>query len=659
MASIGDIFLDFESRSRAKLKDTGAWRYCEDESTTAICLAYSFNKQDPEIWIDGQPQPERLKRAIELGWNVHGWNGMSFERAMFENVMKTKYGWVVPKLEQYYDTMLDALSLALPAGLDACGDALGLDVTKDKEGKRLINFLCKPITSGKKKGEFRERENFPEEYAAMYKYCKQDVRSEIAIYDALPYHVRGQEREIALMIARINERGVPVDTSEVEAIYEGVEREKEILKAKFYMVTGVNSPTQTAKYLTWLKGKLESTTHVVDNVRAETLRDLISAGGLPPTVKLAITLTQSIKLTSTAKYPKILKQVCKDSTVKNNLIFHKANTGRLAGAGFQIQNLVGACEYEPEPLIEAFVDGDYDFINLYHGVIEVASGLIRSMIKAPYGYKFHNGDLKGVEARGSMWAAEEWEGLELIKQGHDPYRITAASMYNVVIEAVTKVQRAAGKISVLSGGFGGGYRALLDMALKMNMEMDEKTARKYNREFRAGRPKLVKKWEQFGECAIRAVVNPGTVFPVDNTKRFGFVRLGNFLYMILPNKRMLCFPYPRLKTEMFFGREVTNVSAKWVSSYTRKWEDRTITGANFFQSAVQGLCRDLLMEAHLRVEDEGLPLIMSVHDEGMSVVPDDTRYNISRYDELMCVVPDWAEGFPLDADCWEGKRFKK
>ena len=661
------VYCDFETRSRAKLtgKDSvGSWRYASDPSTTALCLSYAFNNAKPNLWVEGQPQPLELINAFKNGWRVRGWNAMSFERAVFECLMKTKYGWVVPDRVCYHDTMLDALSLALPAGLEACGAAIGLpqDLQKDKEGKRLIQFLCKPITSGKKKGQFRERNEYHKEYAALYSYCKQDVIAERAIHKKLPYEVSGDQRALALLIMRMNERGIPVDVSEVRAIHDAVEEEKELLKQRFFEVTGVDSPTQTAKFLTWLQSqpRLRQGNVAINNVQAETLRDLmLEKDTLSTRVLEAITLTQQIKKTSVAKYKKILEMVNEDGTVKNNFIYHKANTGRLAGAGFQAQNLPGASEEEPEPLIECFVDQNLDFIRLWRGVIPTASRLIRSMIKAPKGMKILNGDLKGIEARGSMWVAEEWDELELIRQGHDPYKITAANMYRIVIEAVDKIQRAAGKISVLSGGFGGGYRALLNMAKKMGMPMDTKTAKKYNREFREGRPKLVSKWEEFGNAAKRAVMEPGIVIPVDKTNRYGFFRSGDYLYMILPSKRLLSFPFPRIATEMFYGKKVSNVSAMWVSSYTHKWERRTITGANFFQSAVQATCCDILMEAHLRVERAKMPLFLSVHDEGNSLVPDDARYTVKEYENLMTVVPEWAEGFPIDADCWEGYRFKK
>jgi len=655
-----DIFLDFETRSRADLKSVGAWRYAEDPSTSALCLAYSFGNAEPDIWVEGGPQPIRLFEAFRSGKRIHGWNSLSFERAIFEVIMGPKFGWPTPRLEQYHDTMSDALALALPAGLDACGEAVNATIKKDKAGKDLIRRLCKPISAGKKKGEFRERSEHIAEYSSLYSYCKQDVRAEREIYSLLPYHVTGKNREIMLMVARMNERGLPIDLVAVRAIAKAIEEEKDSLCVAFHLLTGVPSPTNRAKFLNWLN---RNGLHIEDTQK-ETLRDAILAGGLSDKVLHVLQLASEITKTSNAKYQAILNSVCSDGTVKNNLIYHKANTGRLAGAGFQVQNLVSAAEKEPEPLIECFIDEDLYFVHLWNGVLGTASGLIRSMIKAFPGMKFLNGDLKGIEARGSAWASREWDVLKMLGEGMDVYRITAAKMYAKAIDAISKEERQAGKISVLAGGFGGAHNALINMARKMGIVMTEMQAKGYVKDFRNGRKQLVKTWWAFGDAALNAMDNPGVVcspevegLPVDT--RFKFIKHGEYLYLVLPSGRKLSFPFPTIHEEFYKGRLRRSVAAMWVDSYTHKWSKRIITGASFFQSAVQALCADLLMEAQLRIEDEGLPLILSVHDEGMSMVPDDRRYTVARYEQLLCVVPEWAKGFPIAADCWEGYRFKK
>jgi DNA polymerase len=288
------------------------------------------------------------------------------------------------------------------------------------------------------------------------------------------------------------------------------------------------------------------------------------------------------------------------------------------------------------------------------------------MIYAPSGKKFLNGDLKGIEARGACWVAREWDILKLLGEGEDSYKITAAKMYNVSIAEVDKIQRSAGKISVLAGGFGGGWKALINMAVKMGIYMSPQQAVKYIKDFRRGRKRLVATWYAFGDAAVAAMENPGKYCSPEYEngtvidRRFKFLRQGKYLFLILPNGRKLSFPFPKIVEEEFQGYMRKNIHAMWVDNYTKKWTYRNITGASFFQSAVQAICRDIIMEAHLRVEAElDMPLILSVHDEGMSEVDDDDRFTTKAYGKLMCVQPDWCKDFPLAADCWEGYRFKK
>jgi len=658
-----DVFLDFETRSRADLTEVGAWRYAEDPSTEILCLAYTIGAEAPRIWMAGMRKPEELMRWIKLGKKIHGWNAMSFERAIFEVIAGPKLGWDTPKLEQYYDTMSDALALALPGSLEKCGEAVGASIKKDKTGKALIQKLCKPISAGKKKGQFREREDFIRDYALLYDYCKTDVKAEREIYAMLPFAVEGIEREIMIEIARMNERGLPIDLTAVRAIERGVEEETAALRVRFHLITGVRSPTERAQFLSWLRNNGLG----IDNTQKETFRDTLEDIKNKPEyrhVVEALHLAQAITRTANAKYRAILNSICQDGTVKNNLIYHKANTGRLAGAGFQVQNLPSEGEKEPEPIIEAFVDDDYNFLRAWRGVLEAASGLVRSVIKAFPGKKFLNGDLKGIEMRGSAWTAREWDVLEQLGRGEDPYRITAAKMYGTVIANVTKEQRQAGKICVLAGGFGGAYQAILNMAHKMGIHVAEEDAKKHIKDFRKARRKLVSTWYAFGNAAVEAMEDPGvykypTTLEDGADTRFKFILHGRYLFLVLPSGRKLSFPFPRIHEEFYKGYLRKTVVAKWVDSYTKQWSERFITGPSFFQSAVQGLCRDLLMEAHLRTAKAGLDLVLSVHDEQQSQVPDDARYTVKMYEELMCVAPNWAYRFPLDADCWEGYRFKK
>jgi DNA polymerase len=86
---------------------------------------------------------------------------------------------------------------------------------------------------------------------------------------------------------------------------------------------------------------------------------------------------------------------------------------------------------------------------------------------------------------------------------------------------------------------------------------------------------------------------------------------------------------------------------------------RYLHGGLVFQHAVQGLARDLLAHAMLRVEAAGFPVVMSIHDEIISEVPQSRAAELVQFLALLCEAPEWAEGLPIIARGWSGFRYRK
>ncbi|MGK9348997.1 hypothetical protein, partial [Melissococcus plutonius] len=63
-------------------------------------------------------------------------------------------------------------------------------------------------------------------------------------------------------------------------------------------------------------------------------------------------------------------------------------------------------------------------------------------------------------------------------------------------------------------------------------------------------------------------------------------------------------------------------------------------------------------EAMLRLEREGYPIVFHVHDEAVAEVQDGEK-SIEEMNEIMSVVPEWAEGLPLNAEGFETKYYMK
>ena len=58
----------------------------------------------------------------------------------------------------------------------------------------------------------------------------------------------------------------------------------------------------------------------------------------------------------------------------------------------------------------------------------------------------------------------------------------------------------------------------------------------------------------------------------------------------------------------------------------------------------------------MRLEEKGFNIVMHIHDE---VVIESDSSNIEEVNQIMSVVPEWADGLVLDADGFESEFYKK
>jgi DNA polymerase len=251
--------------------------------------------------------------------------------------------------------------------------------------------------------------------------------------------------------------------------------------------------------------------------------------------------------------------------------------------------------------------------------------------------------------------------LQAYREGLDAYKAAAAKMYHKTYDKVTKTERQAGKIAVLACGFQGASAALTGMAANYGITFADYEAQQIVNAFRAARPKLVRTWAAFGEAAVTAIQNPGRLSPVDTNPRFSFLFKDEFLFMQMPNGKLLSFPFAKYEMWMMpWGERQMSVTHMWINTQAgSKWERRGISGASLMQSAVQGLSGCILMEANLRLTKEGYDVRWRVHDELTALVPDDASSNLEHFTRGFTQVPAWAEGLPVEADPWRHGRYRK
>lgn len=88
------------------------------------------------------------------------------------------------------------------------------------------------------------------------------------------------------------------------------------------------------------------------------------------------------------------------------------------------------------------------------------------------------------------------------------------------------------------------------------------------------------------------------------------------------------------------------------------WKVIETYGPKFFENLVQAACRDLLMHSVINVENAGLPVVLTVHDELVNEV-DKGIYSLEGVKEIMLQLPDWCKWWPVRADGFIGPYYMK
>lgn len=628
------VNIDFETRSKIDLKDRGLDAYARDISTEVICMAYSIDGGEVKLYTPQFALPQFL---FNPETKFQAWNA-AFEYNILKHVLQ-----VPVKIEQFIDTMAMAAANNLPQSLDDCSQFLNSEYQKDPVGKRLIQKLSKP----KKDGTFNED---PELLDQMYEYCKQDVRTEMAIAKQLRA-LSSNEQKVWELTQKINESGVPVDPQELQNAIKAVEENKCFIQSEITELTGGITANQPAKLIGWL------TTNGVytEDLTAETVTKLLQRSNLTDEIRRVLELRQHGSLTSVAKYEKML-EVQVGGRIRNTLVYHGASTGRFASrGGLNLQNIARPT-LDDDAIKEAY---ERILVRGEGGTMEELSSLVRSAIKAPDGHTFVDVDFSSIENRVASWIAGQNDKVELFRQGLDEYKTFASTaLYNVPYEEVTKDMRQISKSAVLGCMFGQGAKGLVEYAEGMGVKLSLGESEKAVKAYRNAYARVKNAWYDFEAQAIMAIRNPGEAF---KSGKVAFKVAKGALWMQLPSGRLICWQAPDVEEQLTpWGAKKLGVVVRNQNTFTRKWGRNKLIGSSIFQSAVQGTARDMLTEAMLRLDEMGYNVINSIHDEILLIVPEqDGEAALELVVEAMTKPPQWASEFPLAAEGWVGQRYRK
>ena len=134
---------------------------------------------------------------------------------------------------------------------------------------------------------------------------------------------------------------------------------------------------------------------------------------------------------------------------------------------------------------------------------------------------------------------------------------------------------------------------------------------------------------------------------------------GHFLKVTLPSGRPIRYCDPGTRYEPSEFGEDRKVLCFWgVNSLSKKWAEEKTYGGKLTENIVQAVARDLLAAAMPRVEKTGRKILFHSHDE-MVVENVKEKANAQELEQLLSILPPWAEGCPVTAEGWVGERYRK
>lgn len=651
------LHLDFETYSEVDIKQAGAYRYAEDPSTEALMLAWAIDDGPVQIWDidqDGQMAgfPDQLFEMFQdpdtliLAFNA------TFERLILKHCL----GIEIPP-ERFRCVQVRSYGLAFTGGLDAVAEQFNLGIAKDPRGQALINRFSKPQPANHKVRRWTA-ENDPEGWEEFKAYCIKDVEVERQLWKKCePYHFPEQEWKNYFLSEKINDRGVPIDLKLVDISISTAKKEKaRIIEEMRKLMPGVGNPNSGPQLIEWLKGQ----GCMIFNTQKETIvKTLEKFEGQEP-VASALNLKQQLAKTSTTKWTKFKKMVCRDGRIHGMFQFGGASrTLRWAGRGVQLQNLPrgGNATYDPETGAEVLLAGGHAGATMMYGnVMGLLSDLIRAAITVPDGV-MNVSDLSSIESRVLGWVSDCKVINEAFAARRCTYRMFATKMFGVKYEDVTGEQRKLSKPPVLGGGYKLGGKGLVGYAASMGITITEEEGHKFISVLRADWPEVVEFWN-WCKAAVFHTTQTGQEYPGPHgLKTFAH---GEFLCIRLPSSRNLYYHRPK----------ILQMPAPWnkeqmIDQFTymgtdrhrgNKWCRIKAHEGGITENCIQAIARDVLVEWMHRADRAGFNLFLHVHDEQGS---EDSTDRLEEMNELIRQPISWAPGLLLDAGGYTARRYKK
>jgi hypothetical protein len=412
----------------------------------------------------------------------------------------------------------------------------------------------------------------------------------------------------------------------------------------------------------------------VEDLRRATLQGWLETNDADPFVRdLILARIGETRITS-AKLRRGVEQVGADGRIRGSLFYHGAHTGRWAGRGMQLHNLPRPSKKaDPDKLVPLVLAGasPEDFLRAAGslGSGEALSALIRSCFVPEGGGWLGVADYSNIEARVLLWNVGDEVGLDVFRGGGDPYKAFAGKLWGVCPDAIDDARRSVGKVGVLGCGFGLGRVRMAGYAASLGVDLEkagtspeavvegwrdanplvagERTGREWN-------GVAIRKgglWKDLEAAFVRATRGEGSTV----LARVEVSKWKSHTVITLPSGRALIFRNARMAERLRFGKvRETLVFDQYRGGGVLVTDTY---GGKLVENVVQAEARDVMAAAVVRLENSLTPMVLHVHDEGLTHVP--TPEGVEEFVGGMSTLPEWAEGFPCEVKGYACRRYRK
>ena len=289
--------------------------------------------------------------------------------------------------------------------------------------------------------------------------------------------------------------------------------------------------------------------------------------------------------------------------------------------------------------------------NLGSRTAELLVRMVRKLLQALDGHVLGITDSVQIEARVLAWLSGCKTLLDGFANGEDVYCDFAEGMFHCTglrkarktdpkpIAEYFSVRRDFGKQNILGNGYGMGreraYVACLATPslrpLIISGQLTKQFVKRSIDKYRKDYLEIPAYWKAV-ENAFRQCIRFPHLEPVVGCCTFRCVN--REVQITLPSGRVLYY------------RE-----CKVGLDNTIRYSEGKLWGGVITENIDQAISRDLLCWWVLQAEDAGLVSALHVHDENVTMLKIETaEADLKVQADIMCSLPDWAEGLPVDVD---------